>query len=312
MSDLPRTPDTSPTPLAAALARRPVVLDGGLATTLEAGGHDLSSALWSARLLVEDPEAIVEVHRQFFAAGAEIATTASYQASYDGFAALGLAREDTDRLLRRSVALAVRARDEAVDERPRWVAASVGPYGAALADGSEYRGDYGRSVTELRRWHRRRLSVLADSPADLLACETVPCLAEVEALLAEVQTLGVPCWLSLTAVGDRTRAGEPLAEAYEMAAGVAEVIALGVNCVDPALVREQVRLAATVGGKPVVVYPNSGETWDARARRWTGRRTVADVDPAAWVEAGARLVGGCCRVGPEQIADLARQLRPYS
>jgi homocysteine S-methyltransferase len=282
--------------LADELARRVVVLDGGLATELERRGHDLSSALWSARLLRDDPSAIVDVHRAFIAAGAEVVTSGSYQASFD---ALG---NDTDELLRRSVALARAA-------GPRWVAASVGPYGAALADGSEYRGDYALSVQELRTWHRRRLQVLADAGADVLALETIPCLAEVEALCAEVESLDVPVWLSISCAVASTRAGEPAAEAFAMARDCAAVIAVGVNCTAPWDVAELVRIASSVSGKPVVAYPNSGEEWDAGRRTWTGPRRFTVDDAAQWLDGGARLVGGCCRVRPEDIAVMSDLVR---
>ena len=162
-----------------ALRERVVLLDGGFATRLEARGHDLSDTLWSARLLLDDPDEIRATHADFFAAGAEVAITASYQVSETGFRAAGRSAGDAHEALRRSVRLAREAAGEFAGER--WVAASVGPYGASLADGSEYRGDYGLSVDELRAWHRPRLAVLAEAGADLLACETIPCLAEVEA-----------------------------------------------------------------------------------------------------------------------------------
>lgn len=296
--------------LAGALARGAVTLDGGLATELEAQGHDLGSSLWSARLLAEEPDAVVAAHAAFFAAGARVATTASYQASFDGLAAAGYDHDDTVRLLRLSVTLAVRAREVADDPAHAFVAASVGPYGAARADGSEYRGDYGLTVAELRAWHRPRLEVLAGTEADVLACETVPCLAEAEALVAEVQLAGVPAWLSLTCTGDRTRAGEPAAEAFALARGVEEVVAVGVNCTDPRDAAALVALAREASGKPVVVYPNSGERWDATARAWTGEPTFHPDEVSAWVRAGARLVGGCCRVRPADIAALDAALAP--
>ena len=290
--------------LARALADGVVVLDGGLATALEARGHDLSSDLWSARLLLDRPDAVVAAHREFFAAGAQVATTASYQVSYSGFAAQGLGPADTISALRRSVELAERARSAMPPDRLRWVAASVGPYGAALADGSEYRGTYGRSVAELRAWHRPRLQTLMDTTADVLAIETIPCLAEVEALLAEVDGTGAPCWLSLTCTGATTRAGEPVDEAFAMAADVPEVVAVGVNCVDPADVAELVARAGALSGKPAVAYPNSGETWDPLERAWHGPPTIAASSVRQWTAAGARLVGGCCRVLPETIAEV--------
>jgi homocysteine S-methyltransferase len=282
------------TSLATALAAGPVLLDGGLATELEARGHDLSSTLWSARLLRDDPDAVRQAHAAFAAAGAQVVTTASYQATPD--------------LVGRSVLLAREGAPEA------WIAGSVGPYGAALADGSEYTGAYAArlSVAELRRFHRPRMALLAEAGADVLALETVPAAAEAEALLAEAAALGVPVWLSLTTVLDddgivRTRRGEPAGEVFAMAAGVDEVIAVGVNCTEPRNVLPAIR-AAGVAGKPVVAYPNSGEGWDAGARRWTGPGSFDPADVRAWVDAGARLVGGCCRVGPARIAALAASL----
>ena len=301
-----RTPTPPKPPLMPPeLGERPVILDGGLATQLEAQGADLGSALWSARLLADDPEAIVSAHSAYFAAGAQIATTASYQASLPGFAGIGMGRSEAEGLIRRSVELAQRARSQCGDDQQRWIAGSVGPYGAALADGSEYRGDYGVSVAELRVWHRPRIAVLAEAGADLLALETIPCLAEVEALLAEVDGTGVPCWLSLTCACDRTRAGEPASEAFAMVRDVAEVVAVGVNCFDPADALGLVRQASAISGGPVVVYPNSGEQWDARARAWAGSASFAAEDVQAWVDAGARLIGGCCRVGPSAIATMS-------
>jgi homocysteine S-methyltransferase len=288
---------------AEALAAGPLVLDGGLATQLEAQGEDLSSSVWSAQVLADDPDAVLAAHRAFFAAGAQVATTASYQVSSRGFASVGMDSVAISRLLRRSVRLARQASDEVADET--WVAASVGPYGAALGDGSEYRGDYGLTVAQLRRWHKFGIQVLADVGPDVLALETVPCLAEAEALLEEVRGLSRPCWLSMTCVGDRTRAGEPVAEAFAMAAEVDEVVAVGVNCLDPADTPALVALAHAVSGKPVVVYPNAGERWDAAARRWTGDPAVVASYVDGWLDAGARLVGGCCRVAPDEIAAIA-------
>ena len=292
---------------AAALAQRPVLLDGGFATRLEARGHDLSDTLWSARLLLDDPDEIRATHADFFAAGAEVATTASYQVSGSGFLAAGRTVEEAHEALTRSVRLAREAAGEFGGDR--WVAASVGPYGASLADGSEYCGDYGLSVAELRAWHRPRLEVLAAAGADLFACETVPCLAEVEALAIELGALGVPAWLSLTVVGDRTRQGEPAADALAIAAEVPTIVALGANCCDPSAAGSVVD--AVAGRRPVVFYPNSGESWDAVARTWAPGSSAGDDIAASvrgWLAAGVRALGGCCRVTPAQIAAMHEEL----
>lgn len=285
-----------------------LVSDGGLATELEARGHDLSDDLWSARLLFDAPNEIVAAHIAFYRAGAAIATTAGYQASFDGFAAGGISRSDAERLMRLSVTLASRARDE-VGGDDRYVAASVGPYGAALANGEEYVGRYGLSVAQLAAWHLPRLEVLADAGADVLAIETLPDIDEAEALVGLVQRLGVPAWLSYTISGSQTRAGQPLADAFAVAADVDEIVAVGVNCCAPDDVLPAIAIAREATDKPVVVYPNSGEVWDGPARKWVGTSRWSAELPSQWVAAGARIVGGCCRVMPDDIAALALTLR---
>ena len=282
------TPTSSPS-LARALADGVVVLDGGLATALEARGHDLSSALWSARLLLDRPEAVVAAHRDFFAAGAQVATTASYQVSFPGFAAQGLGPADTTSALRRSVELAERARSAMPPDRVRWVAASVGPYGAALADGSEYRGTYGRSVAELRAWHRPRLQTLMDTTADVLALETIPCLAEVEALLAEVDGTGAPCWLSLTCTGATTRAGEPVDEAFAMAADVPEVVAVGATVSTPPTSPSSCPGPPRSAANPPWPIPTAARR-GCLDRAWHGPPAFAASSVQQWTAAGARLV----------------------
>jgi len=297
------------TTLPEALGVGPVVLDGGLATQLESQGHNLDSALWSARLLRDDPDAIMQAHLAYFTAGAQVATTASYQASLGGFARAGITRAEAEQLIRRSVRLAEQARTCQEDGKDRWIAGSVGPYGAALADGSEYRGDYNLSVDELRAWHRPRIALLAEAGVDILALETIPCLAEVEALLAEVDGSRQPCWLSITCTRDRTRAGEPAAAAFSLARDVEEIVAVGVNCIDPAEAYPLVRSASEASGKPAVIYPNSGERWDSTARTWTGSKRLQAKDVTDWISGGARLVGGCCRVGPAEIQAIGDLVR---
>ncbi|MFG1933922.1 homocysteine S-methyltransferase [Mycobacterium sp. NPDC048908] len=282
-----------------------LVADGGLATELEARGHDLSDDLWSARLLIDAPAEIVAVHCAFFRAGASIATTASYQASFDGFAERGIPRAEAAGLMRRSVELAKAAKEEVGHG---WVAASVGPYGAALAGGQEYVGRYGLSVAELRNWHRPRLEVLAEAGPDVLALETMPDVDEAEALVGVVGDVGVPAWLSYTIAGTTTRAGQPLADAFAVAADVPEIVGVGVNCCAPDHVLGAVEIAREVTGKPVIVYPNSGESWDGERRTWVGQsRWSVDLAPR-WAAAGARVIGGCCRVRPDDIAALARRV----
>jgi homocysteine S-methyltransferase len=295
-----------------------VILDGALATELEARGADLRDPLWSARLLLEDPDLIRAVHRDYFEAGADVAITASYQASLPALMRRGLSAGQAEDALRLSVHLAQGARDQfmqtAPSERVRpLVAGSIGCYGAALHDGSEYRGDYGLSVAELADWHRPRLDILAASGADLLAWETIPCLAEAEALTRLLdESGGIPAWISFSCRdGQRLCHGESLAEAAGLVAGCARVLAVGVNCTAPRYIANLLTSIAGIADKPRVAYPNSGETWDAERQAWRAGADVLDWGEAArsWHEAGARLIGGCCRTTPATIRRL-RQVFP--
>jgi homocysteine S-methyltransferase len=289
------------------LAHGTVVLDGGLSNALEARGHDLSSDLWTARLLRDDPGEIVAVHRAYFAAGARVATTASYQASVPGLVAAGASHGEAERLIAESVRLAREARDEAAahTERPLFVAASVGPYGAARADGSEYTGRYGRTAGQLRDFHGPRLELLAAAGPDLLAVETIPDADEAEVLVPLLDEIGMPTWFSYSVADEATRAGQPLASAYEVVRGSATIRAAGVNCSAPADVPAALRTAVTVTGLPGVAYPNRGEVWDSVAHTWVGSGAFDPDEVRGWIDAGAGLVGGCCRVGTDDIAAIA-------
>ena len=285
-----------------------VILDGGLSNALVARGHDLSDDLWTASLLRDSPEEIAAVHRAYFDAGAEVATTASYQASVPGFVRAGLSVAEAEALLRRSVTVAREVRDAVADGRRLLVAASVGPYGAVLADGSEYRGRYGLSPARLRDFHRPRLEVLASAGPDLLAVETVPDADEAEVLAGLLDEIGLPAWVSYSVDGPRTRAGQPLADAFAVLASCSVLVGAGVNCCAPDDVLPALEVAREVTGLPGVAYPNSGQGWDSGTHTWSGD-TSYDVGLAPdWVAAGAAYVGGCCQVGPDDIAALARVL----
>ncbi len=292
----------------------PVLLDGGLTTQLEAGGHDLSDDLWSARLLADDPDAIEEAHLAFLRAGARVVTSASYQASRAGFARAGVPGARADELLRRSVLLAQAARERFEAESPEapraLVAASVGPYGAMLAGGQEYTGEYGAlSGRELEGFHEERLAALLEAGPDCVACETIPRADEAAALAAVLDRLrGPEAWITFACRDERSTVhGEPVEEAVAAALSGTRVVAVGVNCTAPEYVEGLLRRARSVTDRPLVAYPNSGQVWDGEGRVWT-RTGVASFEPVlvrAWIDAGARLVGGCCGIGPAGIAAIA-------
>lgn len=284
----------------------PVVLDGGLSTALEERGHDLSTSLWSARLVREQPQEVVAAHRSFVNAGAQVVISASYQMSHAGYRAAGRTDADCDTDLATSVRLA----REAADGRAL-VAASVGPYGAHRADGSEYTGYPEVDRATLRAFHARRLEPLLAAGPDLVACETLPELTEGEVLVELLSELapGVPYWLSFTAApGGRLAGGAPFAEAAAL--GSADCIATGLNCSAPTLVDGL--LEGAPGGRPAVVYPNSGAAYDPEGKTWTdvGTPVFSAAAVQGWVERGARLVGGCCGTSAAGVAAVAAALRP--
>lgn len=289
----------------------PLVLDGGLATRLEAYGRDLGGGLWSARLLAEEPELIAQVHRDYFEAGADVAIAAGYQASVGAFTKRGYSRGEALGLLARSVELALAERDSFGSGL---VAAGVGPYGAALADGSEYTGAYRLDEEGLYAWHRERWRVLTDSGADLVACETLPSLAEARALARLLEeTPGARAWFSFSCKdGERISDGSLLRDVAAELAPLYErglLMAVGVNCVPPRNVPSLLGEVAAAG-LPSVAYPNSGEAWDAAGQRWTGTGDAEGFGAAAagWCANGAVLVGGCCRTGPEHIRAVRTNL----
>jgi len=305
-----------------------LILDGGLASELENRGADLRDPLWSARMLLDAPHMIRQVHHDYFTAGADVATTASYQATFAGFAERGLNAERTADLMRLSVRLAQQARDEfwsvpaqRSGRRRPLVAASIGSYGAFLHDGSEYRGDYGLSAQQLMDFHRPRLAVLAESGADLLACETIPCRVEAEALihvLAEFPS--APAWLSFSC-RDAVRVchGETFAECAALTDDALQVVAVGVNCTAPQHIAGLLQSlpARCAGGdpvrkrKPILVYPNSGESWDGARHAWSDAPTNCDWGESAraWHRLGASGVGGCCRTTPATIRQIKQSVR---
>lgn len=287
-----------------------VLLDGGLATTLAARGADLSGRLWSARLLREDPAAIRDVHEAFLAAGADVVITASYQATVEGFVRAGVEPAEARDLLRRSVHLAIRARDRA--GRPEaLVAASVGPLGAALADGSEYRGYPGVGVARLRAFHRERLEILADAGPDLLAIETIPDATEAEALLDLLDEMTTPpAWMTFTASDDEHLSdGSRFAPVATEVAAHARIAGVGVNCVPVERVAGLLESLPALEAAHLVAYPNLGDRWDPGAGRWVPRHRIPTAEVRRWLGRGVEVVGGCCGTSPRHIAALGEALR---
>jgi homocysteine S-methyltransferase len=297
-----------------------LILDGALATELEARGADIHDPLWSARVLLDSPESIQRLHYDYLAAGADAVISASYQASFEGFAARGLDQAQSADLLRLSVTLAHQARDEFMSgqdpdsKRPRpLVAASVGPYGAHLHDGSEYHGDYVASDARIRDFHQRRMEVLLQAAPDLLAMETIPSLREAEILLRALEDFpAAQAWLSFSCRdGHRLSHGESFASAMRAAWDSSQIVAAGVNCTPPGYICDLLDSLAGPAPKPLVVYPNSGETWVAGSNCWMPGDENDSLAGMArkWRSLGARLIGGCCRTGVADIAELAGSIR---
>ncbi|MEN7461105.1 homocysteine S-methyltransferase [Pantoea dispersa] len=306
-------------PIAAALTHTDtLILDGALATELEARGCNLADTLWSAKVLMENPELIYQVHYDYFAAGSNVAITASYQATPLGFAARGLDSGQASALIRQSVALAQRARDDyraaSGSETPLLVAGSVGPYGAYLANGAEYRGDYALPAAEMKDFHRPRVAALLEAGVDLLACETLPSFGEIQALISLLAEFPhSSAWFSFTLRdAQHLSDGTPLSKVAEVINAAPQVVAVGLNCVALESVTPALQTLQALTDKPLLVYPNSGEQYDAVSKSWHSAPsgcTLHDKFPE-WQQAGARLIGGCCRTTPQDIAAIAACCQP--
>ncbi|CAN4092915.1 unnamed protein product [Withania somnifera] len=314
------------------------VVDGGLATELERHGANLNDPLWSAKCLVTSPQLIRRVHLDYLEAGANIIISASYQATLQGFEAKGISRNEAEALLKRSVEIACEARniyndrtakgswddfDNGTDlkRKPVLVAASVGSYGAYLADGSEYSGIYDDAITvkTLKDFHRRRVQVLANSGADLIAFETTPNKIEAQAYaeLLEEEAVSIPAWLSFSSKdGTNVVGGDSIVECASMADSCKQVVAIGINCTPPRYIQGLIQSIRKVTSKPILVYPNSGETYDGEKKEWVASTGIAEEDFVSyvdrWCEAGASLVGGCCRTTPNTIRAISKFLSSRS
>ncbi len=292
-----------------------VMLDGALATELERRGADLDDDLWSAKILITAPEMINEVSYSYLLAGADIIATATYQASFEGFEKAGIDRSQAASLMQLSVDLAVLTRETFWSEQDNrrfrlrpLVAASIGPYGACLADGSEYHGNYGLNKQQLIDFHRPRMAELAHSDADIMAFETIPSMLEAEALIELLEEFpACKAWLSFSCK-DETHVchGEPFAECAALADQAEQIIAVGINCSAPGHVTALLETAGAVK-KPLMAYPNSGEVWIASEHRWTGESCDA-IEAIQLYDAGARMIGGCCRTRPDDIARMRAEL----
>lgn len=297
-----------------------MIVDGAMATELERHGCDLNDSLWSAKLLMENPQLIKQVHADYFAAGADCAITASYQATFEGFARRGLSESQARQLIQASVRMAVEARDEFWERpenrshRPKpIVAASVGPYGAFLADGSEYRGDYTLTEDELIAYHRPRMKALIDAGADILACETIPCMKEARAIVRLLEEFPKAyAWISFSAKDELCiSSGESAQGCAEWLDKHTQVVAVGINCTPPQYIPSLIKEMRKATAKPIVVYPNSGEQYNPSTKTWHGSASGDTYAGMAhrWYEYGARLIGGCCRTKPEDIKAIADWVR---
>ncbi|CAN6301749.1 unnamed protein product [Urochloa humidicola] len=303
------------------------VIDGGFATQLEALGADINDPLWSAACLITKPHLVKEVHMQYLEAGADIIISSSYQATIPGFLARGMTLDEAEDLLRTSVKLALEARDEFWKSTLRkskpiynhaLVAASIGSYGAYLADGSEYSGSYGTDITteKLKDFHRCRLKVLAGAGPDLIAFEAIPNKMEAQALveLLEEENIQVPSWICFSSVdGKHLCSGESFADCLQILNASEKVAIVGVNCTPPQFIEGIICELRKQTKKAIAVYPNSGEVWDGRAKRWLSSECLGqksfDVLAKRWQEAGASFIGGCCRTTPSTIRAVSKILK---
>lgn len=298
-----------------------VIIDGALGTELERQGHDIKDALWSAKFLMQNPLAIAKVHEDYLRSGADCITSASYQASVEGFMQKGMSEEAAYGLIQSAITIAKNVRDtfwanpDNHNHRPKpLVAASIGPYGAFLADGSEFVGNYGVSEAVLMDFHRKRMACIVEASPDVLACETLPCLEEAKVLCKLLEAFPTMyAWVSFSAKdGEHISSGEHIAECARWLDTQKHVLAIGINCTAPHYIESLIEQIKAVSSKPIIVYPNGGASYDALSKTWSGSSQTSSYGQMAlrWYEKGARLIGGCCQTTPQDIAQIAKWVRP--
>ena len=294
-----------------------MIIDGALASELQRRGCDLNDSLWSAKVLIEQPELIQQVHYDYFVAGADCAITASYQATPMGFAPKGIELEESIKLIKTSVKLAQQAKmqylNDIKQDKALLIAGSVGPYGAYLANGSEYTGDYQLSESEFIAFHKDRVTALIDAGVDILACETMPSFLEIKALVKLIQQFPmVNCWFSLTLEDQQHISdGTPLTEVIEYLNSIEQIVSVGINCIALEKVTPALEVLSKLTSKPLIVYPNSGEQYDPTTKQWHKNHhhncTFAN-QLDTWIKLGAKLIGGCCQTTPEDIVEIHQLL----
>jgi homocysteine S-methyltransferase len=298
-----------------------MIIDGAFGTELERQGYNINDALWSAKILIENPEAIAKVHEDYLKAGADCITTASYQASFDGFMKRGLSEDDAKHLIQSSVYIAKQVRDAFwqdaslhVKRSKPLVAASIGPYGAYLADGSEFSGDYDLDEAGLMKFHHKRLEALIQTEPDLLACETIPCLIEAKALCTLLENYpNTLAWMSFSAKdGVHINSGESIKACAAFLQTQKQIVAIGINCTAPQYIDSLIEEIKAVSDKPIIVYPNGGATYNALTKTWDGLSSHASFGKMAygWYQKGASIIGGCCQTTPKDIAHIAQWVIP--
>lgn len=297
--------------------KKHMIIDGALASELQRRGCDLNDSLWSAKVLIEQPELIQQVHYDYFKAGADCAITASYQATPMGFAQKGIELEESIKLIKTSVKLAQQAKmqylNDIKQDKALLIAGSVGPYGAYLANGSEYTGDYQLSESEFIAFHKDRVTALIDAGVDILACETMPSFLEIKALVKLIQQFPmVNCWFSLTLKDQQHISdGTPLTEVIEYLNSIEQIVSVGINCIALEKVTPALEVLSKLTSKPLIVYPNSGEEYDPTTKQWHKNHhhncTFAN-QLDTWIKLGAKLIGGCCQTTPEDIVEIHQLL----
>lgn len=297
--------------------KKHIVIDGALASELQRRGCDLNDSLWSAKVLIEQPELIQQVHYDYFVAGADCAITASYQATPMGFAKKGIELEESIKLIKTSVKLAQQAKmqylNDIKQDKALLIAGSVGPYGAYLANGSEYTGDYQLSESEFIAFHKDRVAALIDAGVDILACETMPSFLEIKALAKLIQQFPmVNCWFSLTLKDQKHISdGTPLTEVIEYLNSIEQIVSVGINCIALEKVTPALEVLSKLTNKPLIVYPNSGEQYDPTTKQWHKNHdhncTFAN-QLDVWINLDAKLIGGCCQTTPDDIVEIYQLL----
>jgi homocysteine S-methyltransferase len=285
------------------------LLDGSLSYPLEKQGYNLNKKLWTGDALINDPNVIKKVHKDYLIAGVDFISTSTYQISYNVLEAMDYSLNEIKDVFKRSVNLVEQAIQETNIKREIKIVGSYGPYGASLSNGSEYTGKYDTSDNIIMDYHIKNMNIIKELDIDIILYETIPCLREIEILSKLVEEYKKEVWVSFTCNKDlEFRDGSSIIKACKILSSIEVISTIGINCFSPLLAEKAIKKLKDNSNKKILIYPNSGEIYNNKDKDWYGEKYFDRSMIKKWLALSPDIIGGCCRVGFEDIKNMRKEI----